>query len=237
MNRSEFERTLFLFTVRLDIDDILYNGFLMSTPIDDNQIIPFVVTCSDFIRKAEEKGIFVHILCKDNNITNFKTRKSDWHISANGLAVLPIGGVINSLTETSAVTNRIIPETFLISEEDRPYVSLIEKTYTFTYPDRISNAANFWPMCYTADTASPVTQNFDNKPYFIVNAAPGFNIEGSPVFIKIHTVLKEKIVFVGMWIPSNDEKKQMIGDIPFSAVLKAEEIAFFLKQVKQKINK
>lgn len=236
MNRSEFEQTLFLFTIRLNIDDILHNGFLMSVPADDNnKIIPFAVTCSDFIQNTK-KNISVHILCKDNGMLNFDTQKSNWHISDNGIAVLPLGGVFNHL-QADMIANKVIPENFLIAEEDKENISLIETTYTFTYPENINNGANSWPMCYTAETASPIMQNFDNKPYFIVNTAPDFNIAGSPVFIKTKTLLKEKIIFAGMWIPSNEEKKQMIGNIPFSAVLKAEEISCFMKKIKQKIDK
>ena len=128
MNRSEFEQTLFLFTIRLNIDDILHNGFLMSIPADDNnKIIPFAVTCSDFIQNTQKK-ISVHILCKDNGMLNFDTQKSNWHISDNGIAVLPLGGVFNHL-QTDMIANKVIPENFLIAEEDKErqksWISLI----------------------------------------------------------------------------------------------------------------
>ena len=234
---NEAENNLFKTVIQIINDEHkTFNGTIIGIEVDDNSMITCLVTSKDLL--TNQNIIAVPYKKKEEDEIEYltiQTELSNWKTYENGLAFLPFSGVINLLKkEDKTFINTIITTKWLPSESIP--TSLFERTITITYLNGVMNSDNFYPLSYIADTASPISHNFDGKPYFILNGKAPDGIIGSPVFIDQHVLLEGQFAFVGIWIAIKNEEK-IIGKNNLSIVLKAEEIIKTITEIKDEIAK
>lgn len=236
---GDIQEYMFKSLVRIDNGNIV-NGSLVGIEIEGDRIMTFLIAPKAEIQDKKEISVLVPYKEGEDTsikICKFGTDSLKWLYQDNlPIAALPFSPFINFLQEKQyKFSNIIITKKALISDEFKDSLKLIESIHAIAYPNGIHNERNFWPISYTTYTASPISQDFDGRPYFLVNGAPKY-MSGAPVFVEISNFFKSCISFVGIWIEDIDIKKSAVGEEGnFSLILKAEKIFEFLEELKNKM--
>ena len=236
--KVEIDSRMFNSVVSVQVDKRRYNAILYAVKVSENEIIPVVITSKSIL-----KGNVTVLLNYTNSdgaiaLGSMTVPSKMWHISKNyDIGIWPCANFMLAIrARGNTLTNVPLIEQMAISKKDLLYTNLIEKTFSIGYIGSIHNDVNNWPLSYVTYTASPITQNFDGKPYFLLNGNEPNNILGAPVFINIAYEGRIGIRFVGMWMEQS-VKTDMVGPNDFSAILKAEKIIEFANKVINKIQK
>jgi S1-C subfamily serine protease len=100
------------------------------------------------------------------------------------IALIPLGPLLNQLDATQrpvffrSIGPDIVPDSEIVSE-----LSAMEEVVFVGYPSGLRDEHNSTPLIRRGITASPVWNDFGNKPVFIIDAGVYPGSSGSPVFI------------------------------------------------------
>ncbi len=152
--------------------------------------IPFLVTNKHIVQDAKKIVTRVAIMennmpCKENEGINIELNISDLSFDNEfDICAIPIGQVLNSLQQNKisifykAITDDIIP-----NEETINKLSAIEDIIFIGYPSGLYDEENLSPIIRQGLTATPVWNDFQKQPKFIIDAGVFPGSSGSPVFI------------------------------------------------------
>lgn len=205
-----------------------FNATILALDITEGKIMPFIVIPKEAVKNKSTSSIIVTYQNQENNEINFmkfSVNISNWiYPDKLPIALMILSPIINTFKDKNKFLNSVITKKFLLDDEFKQYLKLVENVNAISFYQRISNSVNCWPLSYTTTTASPISQNFDDKPYFVVNGNPE-NMAGAPVFVEVSNVLSTRLVFAGVWINDKTLLNEAVGDVNnFSLVLKAEAI-------------
>ena len=172
-------------------------GFYYAHKIDDNTIIPFIVTNKHVIRNTDN-GIF-HFMIGENSNPKLGSRvdtpiveelwKNIWfgHPDDNiDVAIAPIGHILH-LLENKLKCEFFIPyidKTIIPSDEAIDTVDALEEVVFIGYPNGIWDEKNYLPIARKGSLATLLNVDFDGNPIFLIDASVFGGSSGSPVFIK-----------------------------------------------------
>lgn len=167
-------------------------GLLFNLPTDDETItIPFLLTnyhvvqdarriVTQFLgRKNEQPDIDdkISIELPANSFVEYVDRELD-------LAVLPIGPLLNQAAEADrGIFYRTIDPSLIPEQETVETLSAIEEITFIGYPSGLYDVYNASPIILRGITATPVWNDFNSEPKFLIDAGVFPGSSGSPVFI------------------------------------------------------
>lgn len=172
-------------------------GFYYAHRIDDNTIIPFIVTNKHVIRNTDS-GIF-HFMRGENsnpvleNSIKVPIGGETWTNLWFGhpddgidVAVAPVGHILHFFRNNlkcdffiSYIDRSIIP-----SEEDINRIDAMEEVVFIGYPDALWDTKNHLPIARKGTLATLINVDFEGEPKFLIDASVFGGSSGSPVFIK-----------------------------------------------------
>lgn len=168
-------------------------GFILSLPApgDEKQQIPLLVTNAHVVKNASRGLIELPERSGDKPKIGARLRIEvdgsmlTRHIAdQDDLALLPIGGLLNQLEKENrpvffrSVTPGLIPTAEAMDE----FAALEEITF-IGYPSGLYDEHNVSPIIRQGITATPLWNNFQGEPAFLVDAGVFPGSSGSPVFI------------------------------------------------------
>lgn len=123
------------------------------------------------------------------------------------IALIPLGPILNQLENSGrpaffrSVTPDIIPTSEVLSE-----LAAMEEVVFIGYPSGLRDEANANPLIRRGITATPVWNDFQGKPTFLIDAGVFPGSSGSPVFIlnqgayatKSGLVVGSRLLFLGV---------------------------------------
>lgn len=236
---ADFGNYMFKSVVMIKTKENTGSGFLLAVNVSETGIMPFIVTSKSLI-KEKIQVVFQFINDEDKiELGAIETEAENWNVSESyDIAILPCGQIMNAsnMTKNKIVNTPLIDKTILSNEEEQQ-IGLIEETFSIGYIDSINNNENCWPMSYVAYTASPIFQDFDKKPYFVINSKQLEGILGSPVFARKFYKGTWGYRLVGMWMDQTDTKENVKYGGNFTVILKVKVILDFIKSIQEKITK
>ena len=213
------------------------NGFLCALSTSETDIIPFVITSKSFIHDKSHVAFQYTNKKGKLELGTIELEEKDWYISDEyDIAAYPCGQMMNAIKATQNNFGNIpLIEKMILSSEEEQQLNLIETTYSIGFINAVHNNENCWPMSYVAYTASPISKNFDGKPYFVINSNIPKNILGSPVFVKWFHKGIWGYRLAGMWINQKEIENNVGNNTNFVGILKAKIIFDFIKSIKSKV--
>lgn len=200
MNQNEnvdVAKQILYTTVRIDTIDKngkswSGTGFITDYEKDDDRY-PMIVTNKHVIKNMV-KGQLAFLKKKDGKpiipskqiieISNFE---SNWigHPDVNvDVTIMPIGGILNKMKEKGLeIYFLTIQKDLFLKNEQLKELSAIQEVIFIGYPSAIRDETNLTPITRRGITASPIHQNFDDNPIFLIDASVFGGSSGSPVFI------------------------------------------------------
>jgi len=168
-------------------------GFFFSFPDknDNNMSIPLLVT-NYHVVKDVDKGVFEFIgdkngLPERNNKIHVEFDHSiinsieDLNID---LIAIPIAPIMNELEQSGKkVFFRSVFPDMLPNKDQIDNLAAIEEITFIGYPSGLYDSYNSSPIVRRGITATPVWNNFNNEPCFLIDAGVYPGSSGSPVFI------------------------------------------------------
>ena len=153
-------------------------------------IIPFLVTNKHVVENTKSCIIRMSLMenglpCKKNKGINISLNAMDIKISENAdIATIPIGHIVNSLhASNKPIFFRGISEEIFLNEANSNKLSAIESIIFIGYPSGLYDDENLSPIIRQGITATPIWNNFQKQPIFIIDAGVFPGSSGSPVFI------------------------------------------------------
>lgn len=168
-------------------------GFIFSIPSKTNpqESTPFLVTNYHVIRNAKRGLIEFVEKSNDNPVLGKRIRVEisgndlvRFIDEQNDLAAIPIGAILNQLEQARrgiffrSITPDIVP-TKDISEK----LAAIEEITFIGYPSGLYDEHNVIPIVRRGITATPIWNDFQGQPSFLVDAGVFPGSSGSPVFL------------------------------------------------------
>jgi S1-C subfamily serine protease len=167
-------------------------SFIYTTPVSGKPEInvPFLVTNYHVVENA--KRCFIRLVRSKDGKPSAETITveipKDQLLKTvdrqNDLAVLLIGPTINQLQQTAnpiffrSINSGLIPNQDVIGT-----LGAIEEVTFVGCPSGIFDTANSTPLIRRGITASPIWNDFDGQPIFVIDAGVFPGSSGSPVFI------------------------------------------------------
>ncbi|MFH1634338.1 MAG: serine protease [Chloroflexota bacterium] len=153
--------------------------------------MPILVTNQHVVQNAT-RGIIEMILQKDEQpIPEQRVRvellPSSLLQYANAeldIALIPLGGVLNQLAKSGrpaffrSITPDLIPSPEVLSE-----LAALEEVVFIGYPSGLRDETNSNPLIRRGITSTPVWNDFQGRPAFLIDAGVFPGSSGSPVFI------------------------------------------------------
>lgn len=227
-------------------------GFIFNATFSGNpsHAIPFLVTNHHVVKDAVrglaefnermpdgspnvEKRVRVEI--DQVSLTAFSDAQLD-------IAVVPLGPVVNQLESISRpVFFRAIDPSLLPEKEALNKLAAIESVVFIGYPSGLRDQKNNMPLVRRGITSTPVWNDFEGEPAFLIDAGVFPGSSGSPVFIFDQgsyasgpdVVIGSRLLFLGMIKESMIANKtgQFIG---IGRVLRSDAIDRFISNVTMK---
>lgn len=206
--------TVPIWVERYDGTTSVGTAFFYMKPMEDGKSIPFLVT-NEHVVKGSKKGFIA--LMKRNGDSPNPTEKVTVEINGemlrqftdpiNDLAILPIGSIFNELEGKGieiffrSITPDLIPREATVSE-----LSAIEDITLIGYPSGISDSKNNTPIVRRGMTATPIWNDYEGRPAFLIDAGVFPGSSGSPVLIlnrgsyatKDGITVGNRLLFVGI---------------------------------------
>lgn len=168
-------------------------GFIYSEPVPDkeNITIPFLITNLHVVRDAK-RGL-IEMMEHTNQEPNSQ-KKARAEIDGNtlqkfidhenDLAAIPIAPIISQFKASGhPVFFRTVSPDLIPNKEVIDKLGAIEEVTFIGYPSGIYDQHNASPLIRRGITASPVWNDFQGKPVFVIDAGVFPGSSGSPVFI------------------------------------------------------
>lgn len=168
-------------------------AFIYNIPIPNkpDQSVPILVTNQHVVQNAT-RGIIEIILRKDAQPIPGKRVRVELspssllqYVSSElDIALIPLGGVLNQLEKSGSpaffrsVTPDLIPQPEVLSE-----LAALEEIVFIGYPSGLRDEINSNPLIRRGITSTPVWNDFQGKPAFLIDAGVFPGSSGSPVFI------------------------------------------------------
>lgn len=255
MNIDEVATQLLYTTVPLWVETVdnrrvTGTGFIYSIPIDgsDQRSLPFLVTNSHVV------GDVKRLVCEFARRSDNKPVKGDKAtvevasslISRNDsldVATVLLGPVVNALeAKNTPVFFRAVAPSLIPSAEQIEKMSAIEEVTFIGYPSGVYDSVNINPVVRRGITATPMWNDFNGEPTFLIDAGVHPGSSGSPVFLYNQgsytdgntVVIGSRLHFLGMLGQSLVSKttQQMLG---LGVVLKAQAIHDHLSALASKM--
>ncbi len=200
--KSTAER-MFFSTVRIEAYNIdttyssIGTGFYYAHKIDDNNIIPFIVTNKHVINNTNYG--FLHFIKGENSnpvlgdSIKFPIQGNLWkqlwfgHPSDNiDVAIAPIGHILHFVRSNFKCEFFIpyIDKSIIPSEEDINTIDALEEVVFIGYPNALWDTKNHLPIARKGTLATLINVDFEGEPKFLIDASVFGGSSGSPVFIK-----------------------------------------------------
>lgn len=168
-------------------------GFIYTVPVPDkeNVTVPFLITNLHVVRDAK-RGLIEMVERKNQEPNRDKKVRAEidgaslqkFMDAANDLAAIPIAPIINQFEASNhPVFFRTISPELIPDKEVVEKLGAIEEVTFIGYPSGIYDEHNAAPLIRRGITASPVWNDFQGKPMFIIDAGVFPGSSGSPVFI------------------------------------------------------
>jgi len=184
-------------TVRIDTEDKdgeswSGTGFLVDYEKNE-KMYPMLIT-NKHVVKNMVKGQITFLKKKDGKpiipskqiieIPNFESLCTYHPDEDVDVAMMPIGGIINQMSERGIEVFYItISENHFLKQDQLKDLSAIQEIIFMGYPNAIRDEVNLTPITRKGITATPISQDFGNEPIFLIDASVFGGSSGSPVFI------------------------------------------------------
>lgn len=255
MNLSDISTQLLYTTVPLWVErahgSSFGTAFLFSIEMKNRpgESIPFMVTNAHVVDGARRGLIEVTQREGDQPARGKRIRVdfgadilSRYVDSANDLAAVPIGGVINSLEkEGRGAFFRTIDASLVPASDVWEGLSAIEEVTFIGYPSGLYDQHNSSPLVRRGITATPPWNDYANTPSFLVDAGVFPGSSGSPVFILNRgaystgngLAIGSRLFFVGILSESIVRREATVPDVflGLGKALKSTVVLSFLKGV------
>jgi len=168
-------------------------GFIYNYKIENEEekFIPLLITNRHVIKDATK--VITQFVAKEGELPS-KSKKTKVELNTQvfldnsdegvDLAAHPIAPVINQLHEMdNPVFYRTIDTSIIPKSEQIQEFSAIEDITFIGYPSGLSDRKNLTPLIRKGITSTPIWNNFDGQPKFLIDADVYPGSSGSPVFI------------------------------------------------------
>lgn len=192
MNISDISTQLLYTTVPIWVEHLDGNitsatSFIVNKKAEIG-IIPFLVTNKHVIQNA--KNVIIKMAKMENDMPSknegitIELNLSDVKCDDTDIAAFPIGHLLNKLQlQNSQVFFRALSDEMFPDEEKINNLSAIEEIIFIGYPSGIYDSENLTPLVRKGITATPLWNDFQKQPKFIIDAGVFPGSSGSPVFI------------------------------------------------------
>jgi len=170
-------------------------GFIFLVAVDDDpqKSIPLLVTNHHVLKNAKRGLIELVEREDDRPIQGARVRveidsgflAKYLHVDQqNDLAVIPIAPILNQLAASgrSAFFRSVSPDLVPKSEVIENLAAIEEITF-IGYPSGLYDQHNFTPLIRRGITATPIWNDFQGQPAFLIDAGVFPGSSGSPVFL------------------------------------------------------
>jgi len=228
-------------------------AFFFAKPLPDNKSIPFLVTnkhivensLRGFIALSKKKGDMpiyndrIVIELDGKFITSFCNTEND-------LAIFPVGPLFNNLQGQGieiffrSITPDIVPNEDIVDK-----LSAIEEITFIGYPSGLYDRQNNLPIVRQGITASPVWNDFEGDPIFLIDAGVYPGSSGSPVFIynrgsiPVHDGISIgiRLLFIGIITETltRPEEKGFNVYLGLGRVLKSKFIKDYIETISERV--
>lgn len=200
MNQNDLSTQLLFSTLPIWTTDAQGNSssataFIYNVPVPghDDRSLPFLVTNHHVLANA--RRALVEMVFEQDGGPSLRPegrvrveidptvllRHAD---PTSDLAVIPLGPTLNAMTQSGrpAYFRSVGPE-LIPDKEAMSKLSALEDIIFIGYPSGIRDERNGTPLIRRGITATPVWNDYDGKPTFLIDAGVFPGSSGSPVFI------------------------------------------------------
>jgi len=197
VENNDISKQIISTTIRIDTQDKdgdwwSGTGFFIYYEKNDKEY-PLLVTNKHVI-KDMVKAELTFLKMKDSKpiipsrhtetISDFESK---WTIHPDpnvDVAVMPMGPIIHMLKEQEIeIFIRSIQQELFLKQEQLKDLSAIQEIVFSGYPDAIRDEVNLTPITRRGITATPIDEDYNDKPIFLIDASVFGGSSGSPVFI------------------------------------------------------
>lgn len=172
-------------------------GFYYAHHVDDDTIIPFIITNKHVINNTNE-GVLTFNLGDNNKpllgkIKQVYLQGGEWknlwfgHPDENiDVAIAPVGHILHDIKNRMKCNFFIsyIDKNIFPSEKDINNIDALEDITFIGYPNGIWDRKNYLPIARKGSLATLLNVDFGGEPVFLIDASVFGGSSGSPVFIK-----------------------------------------------------
>ena len=168
-------------------------AFFLNIPVgaDTDQVLPLLVTNHHVVRGGSRAVIELVERQGDQPLPSKKVRVElpqstlEAHVDEDlDLAAIPIGPVLNQLDGANRpVFYRSASLDLVPSEQDWNDLAAVEDVVFIGYPSGLRDETNATPLIRRGITATPVWNDFEGRPFFLIDAGVFPGSSGSPVFV------------------------------------------------------
>jgi len=227
-------------------------GFFYMKDVPNKGPVPLIVTNKHVVENAT-RGVLGFVKADSNRplvnqritveITDRKILTSFLHPKYD-LAVFPVGPLINRLTETGkSILFRSIMSDIVPNKEIIEGLSAIEEITFIGYPSGLFDHKNNAPIIRQGITASPIWNDFNGEPVFLIDAGVYPGSSGSPVFIynrgayptKNGITVGTRLLFLGILSETLTRKEESKIYLGLGKVIKSEVVMNFIDYAVEKL--
>lgn len=223
-------------------------GFIYMHPTEKKgSSIPFLITSYHVLENAE-KILVEFAVGSEEGPDLGKSVKIElpidkirlYHDSENDISGIVIGPILNQVTDQKILFRSISPD-IIPSKEVINDLAAVEEITFIGYPSGLFDEHNISPIIRRGITASPVWNDFDGEPKFLIDAGVYPGSSGSPVFImnqgsyatKQGITMGSRLLFLGIISESiirmeHDKQSTFLG---LGKVIKSSIIKIFIDDV------
>ena len=186
-------------TTRIETKDTENNdysgtGFFFNYQIDENNIVPLIVTNKHVVRgmvtgcfrltKADASGNPIH---KEHFQIQIDQFEQQWIFHPDGdvdLCVFPLAPIIHAAeTKGESLFYRTFNESLIPTADELKTLDAVEDIMMIGYPNGLWDSVNNMPLVRKGITATDVKFDYNGKKEFVIDAACFPGSSGSPVLI------------------------------------------------------
>lgn len=165
-------------------------GFVFSITEDDNSSIPLLITNHHVLEKAVAGFVEFHLM--ENQMPSKQTVRIqfDENIITNNrlgnldLIAIPLAGTLNDFQQRGfTLFYRTVDQRMIPKIEQTEELAAIEDITFIGYPSGLYDAVNKTPIIRKGITATPIWNEYNGNPVFLIDAGVFPGSSGSPVFI------------------------------------------------------